>query len=148
MTLWTRSMCCWRNRFLPKRSNKVLFVWAVRHPASGYVQGLNDVLLPFLLVFLAAKVGRLLEDLDPSILKTLKPEDLDEVEADTLDCVVPQTQPSALLRRTCFSPACSRVFPPQLSVSRQIHCPAGSWKSSAAFSGAHAVATALEGWEG
>jgi hypothetical protein len=31
---------------------RVLFVWSVRHPASGYVQGMNDLLLPFFCVFL------------------------------------------------------------------------------------------------
>ncbi len=31
---------------------RVLYVWAVRHPASGYVQGINDLLTPFFAVFL------------------------------------------------------------------------------------------------
>lgn len=31
---------------------KVLYLWAVRHPASGYVQGINDLCTPFYLVFL------------------------------------------------------------------------------------------------
>ena len=31
---------------------RVLYVWAVRHPASGYVQGINDLLTPFFVVFL------------------------------------------------------------------------------------------------
>ena len=32
---------------------RVLYVWAVRHPASGYVQGINDLLTPFFAVFLS-----------------------------------------------------------------------------------------------
>jgi len=32
---------------------KVLYVWSVRHPASGYVQGMNDLLSIFVLVFAA-----------------------------------------------------------------------------------------------
>lgn len=32
---------------------RVLFIWAIRHPASGYVQGINDLVTPFFLVFLA-----------------------------------------------------------------------------------------------
>jgi hypothetical protein len=32
---------------------RALFVWAVRHPACGYVQGMNDLLSPFFFVFLA-----------------------------------------------------------------------------------------------
>jgi TBC1 domain family member 2 len=31
---------------------RVLFIWAIRHPASGYVQGINDLVTPFFLVFL------------------------------------------------------------------------------------------------
>lgn len=31
---------------------KVLYLWAVRHPASGYVQGINDLCTPFYQIFL------------------------------------------------------------------------------------------------
>lgn len=31
---------------------RILFIWAIRHPASGYVQGINDLLTPFFIVFL------------------------------------------------------------------------------------------------
>lgn len=32
---------------------RVLYVWAMRHPASGYVQGMNDLVTPFFFVFLS-----------------------------------------------------------------------------------------------
>eukprot|EP00826_Nyctotherus_ovalis_P026117 TRINITY_DN2038_c0_g2_i2.p1 TRINITY_DN2038_c0_g2~~TRINITY_DN2038_c0_g2_i2.p1 ORF type:complete len:378 (-),score=61.27 TRINITY_DN2038_c0_g2_i2:110-1156(-) len=32
---------------------RVLFVWNVRHPASGYVQGINDLCAPFVVVYLS-----------------------------------------------------------------------------------------------
>mmetsp|Transcript_36 Transcript_36/g.66 ORF Transcript_36/g.66 Transcript_36/m.66 type:complete len:93 (+) Transcript_36:501-779(+) len=32
---------------------RILFIWAVRHPASAYVQGINDLCAPLLLVFLS-----------------------------------------------------------------------------------------------
>ena len=32
---------------------RLLYVWSVRHPASGYVQGMNDLATPFMLVFFA-----------------------------------------------------------------------------------------------
>ena len=32
---------------------RILFTWAVRHPASAYVQGINDLCAPLLLVFLS-----------------------------------------------------------------------------------------------
>ena len=31
---------------------RVLYIWAIRHPASGYVQGINDLITPFFVVFL------------------------------------------------------------------------------------------------
>ena len=32
---------------------RILYIWAIRHPASGYVQGINDLVTPFFVVFLA-----------------------------------------------------------------------------------------------
>lgn len=32
---------------------RVLFIWSMRHPASGYVQGINDLITPFFVVFLS-----------------------------------------------------------------------------------------------
>lgn len=37
---------------------RILYIWAIRHPASGYVQGINDLLTPFLVVFLTPFVGK------------------------------------------------------------------------------------------
>ncbi|OBA23175.1 RabGAP/TBC [Metschnikowia bicuspidata var. bicuspidata NRRL YB-4993] len=31
---------------------RILFLWAIRHPASGYVQGINDICTPFYQIFL------------------------------------------------------------------------------------------------
>ena len=31
---------------------RILYIWAIRHPASGYVQGMNDLVTPFFIVFL------------------------------------------------------------------------------------------------
>lgn len=31
---------------------RLLYIWSIRHPATGYVQGMNDILTPFYLVFL------------------------------------------------------------------------------------------------
>ena len=35
---------------------RILFLWSMRHPASAYVQGINDLAAPIVLVFLAAAV--------------------------------------------------------------------------------------------
>lgn len=32
---------------------RLLYIWGIRHPASGYVQGINDLVTPFLAVFLS-----------------------------------------------------------------------------------------------
>jgi len=31
---------------------RILFIWAIRHPASGYVQGINDLATPFMVNFI------------------------------------------------------------------------------------------------
>jgi len=36
---------------------RILYVWAVRHPASGYVQGINDLVTPFWQVFLGLYIA-------------------------------------------------------------------------------------------
>lgn len=36
-----------------KSLRKILYLWAVRHPASGYVQGINDLCTPFYQIFLS-----------------------------------------------------------------------------------------------
>ncbi|ODQ64281.1 RabGAP/TBC [Nadsonia fulvescens var. elongata DSM 6958] len=64
---------------------RILYLWAIRHPASGYVQGINDLVTPLFMTFLSAYVDT--DDLrsyDPAQLpKTV----LDTVEADTLWCL-------------------------------------------------------------
>ncbi|KAJ2784218.1 GTPase-activating protein [Coemansia javaensis] len=36
---------------------RILYCWAARHPASGYVQGINDLLTPFFYVFAEPHLG-------------------------------------------------------------------------------------------
>ncbi|KAK8804022.1 hypothetical protein WA171_000115 [Blastocystis sp. BT1] len=66
------------------RLKRLLYIWANRHPACGYVQGINDLCVPFLVTFLndhfPDKVAELdWDEVDKSIL--------DEVEADTYYCI-------------------------------------------------------------
>jgi len=44
--------------FLSQCLERILYVWAIRHPASGYVQGINDLATPFFEVFLSAYLGK------------------------------------------------------------------------------------------
>ncbi|KAM0232689.1 hypothetical protein ACHAP5_010636 [Fusarium lateritium] len=65
---------------------RILYVWAVRHPASGYVQGINDLVTPFWQVFLGIYIG------DPDIESGMDPGQLpksvlDAVEADSFWCL-------------------------------------------------------------
>jgi hypothetical protein len=65
---------------------RILYVWAVRHPASGYVQGINDLVTPFWQVFLASYItdSDVESGMDPGQLP--KPV-LDAVEADSFWCL-------------------------------------------------------------
>lgn len=65
---------------------RILYVWAIRHPASGYVQGINDLVTPFWQVFLASYIG------DSDVEKGMDPGQLpksvlDAVEADSFWCL-------------------------------------------------------------
>lgn len=65
---------------------RILYVWAVRHPASGYVQGINDLVTPFWQVFLGIYIT------DPNVESGMDPGQLpksvlDAVEADTFWCL-------------------------------------------------------------
>lgn len=65
---------------------RILYLWAVRHPASGYVQGINDLVTPFYQTFLSAYVedDTDVKQFDPKVL----PKDvMDAVEADTFWCL-------------------------------------------------------------
>ena len=65
---------------------RILYVWAIRHPASGYVQGINDLVTPFWQVFLGSYITDfdIESGMDPGQLP--KPV-LDAVEADSFWCL-------------------------------------------------------------
>ncbi|KAM3519426.1 hypothetical protein NHJ13051_007513 [Beauveria bassiana] len=65
---------------------RILYVWAVRHPASGYVQGINDLVTPFWQTFLGLYIA------DPNVDSGMDPGQLprpvlDAVEADSYWCL-------------------------------------------------------------
>jgi hypothetical protein len=59
---------------------RVLYIWAVRHPAAGYVQGINDLATPFYWVALQPETG--FQDPNAFDFSKLSPETLLDVEAD------------------------------------------------------------------
>ncbi|KAM6924948.1 TBC1 domain family member 22B [Xenentodon cancila] len=63
---------------------RILFIWAIRHPASGYVQGINDLVTPFFVVFLSEFVREDVENFDVAAL----PLDTQRnIEADSFWCM-------------------------------------------------------------
>ena len=77
-----------RNERVMSLFERVLFVWAVRHPASGYVQGMNDLLAPFFFVFLSKFIKG--EDFDDLAKRTdvdcVGEDEFREIEADSFWC--------------------------------------------------------------
>uniref|UniRef100_A0A8C7P9Z9 Rab-GAP TBC domain-containing protein n=1 Tax=Oncorhynchus mykiss TaxID=8022 RepID=A0A8C7P9Z9_ONCMY len=67
-----------------ERSFRILFIWAIRHPASGYVQGINDLVTPFFVVFLSEFV---VEDVENFDVASLPLDTQRNIEADSFWCM-------------------------------------------------------------
>ncbi|KAK2865458.1 hypothetical protein FQN49_003558 [Arthroderma sp. PD_2] len=65
---------------------RILYVWAIRHPASGYVQGINDLVTPFWQVFLGSYItdSDIEQGMDPGQLPQPV---INAVEADSFWCL-------------------------------------------------------------
>jgi TBC1 domain family member 2 len=63
---------------------RILYQWAIRHPASGYVQGINDLVTPIFEVFLSAYID---EDPEQYDVSQLDKRVLDVIEADSFWCL-------------------------------------------------------------
>ncbi|XP_041859165.1 TBC1 domain family member 22B isoform X2 [Melanotaenia boesemani] len=63
---------------------RILFIWAIRHPASGYVQGINDLVTPFFVVFLSEFVTEDVENFDVAALPLHTQRN---IEADSFWCM-------------------------------------------------------------
>ncbi|KAG1776974.1 rab-GTPase-TBC domain-containing protein [Suillus placidus] len=74
----------WMQASTQRSLERILYVWAIRHPASGYVQGINDLVTPFFQVFLSAYIDSDPEEFDTSLLPTAV---LSAVEADSFWCL-------------------------------------------------------------
>ncbi|KAH8828274.1 rab-GTPase-TBC domain-containing protein [Flagelloscypha sp. PMI_526] len=74
----------WMHAATQRSLERILYVWAIRHPASGYVQGINDLVTPFFQIFLSAYIDCDPEAFDPSCL----PETVvNAIEADSFWCL-------------------------------------------------------------
>ncbi|KAJ9178321.1 hypothetical protein P3X46_010215 [Hevea brasiliensis] len=67
-----------------KSLERILYAWAIRHPASGYVQGINDLATPFLVVFLSEYLEG---DIDNWSMDDLSPDKISDIEADCYWCL-------------------------------------------------------------
>uniref|UniRef100_A0A8C1P510 Rab-GAP TBC domain-containing protein n=1 Tax=Cyprinus carpio TaxID=7962 RepID=A0A8C1P510_CYPCA len=63
---------------------RILFIWAIRHPASGYVQGINDLVTPFFVVYVFEYFEEEVENFNVS---SLQEEVLRNIEADSFWCM-------------------------------------------------------------
>eukprot|EP00039_Didymoeca_costata_P012959 m.189753 g.189753 ORF g.189753 m.189753 type:complete len:487 (-) comp15633_c0_seq2:2004-3464(-) len=63
---------------------RILYIWSIRHPGSGYVQGMNDLLVPFFTVFLTPHIDGDIEDIKNFAVGQAF---LDIIEADCYWCL-------------------------------------------------------------
>lgn len=70
---------------------RILFTWTMRHPASGYVQGINDLAAPLILVYLTEFLPHANQDniyeVGEKDLEEVDPAALVQVEADVFWCL-------------------------------------------------------------
>jgi TBC1 domain family member 2 len=84
-----------RNDRIKRCLARLLYIWAMRHPASSYVQGINDLATPLLVVFLADYFPTTGSDshhaihtvLDGHVMNHCSDERLQQVEADVYWCL-------------------------------------------------------------
>mmetsp|Transcript_16299 Transcript_16299/g.20286 ORF Transcript_16299/g.20286 Transcript_16299/m.20286 type:complete len:453 (-) Transcript_16299:271-1629(-) len=75
-----------RNQRIRKCMGRLLYIWAMRHPASSYVQGINDLTTPLFSVFLSEYFGG--RDMTTGeIMDQVTENVMSEVEADTYWCL-------------------------------------------------------------
>jgi hypothetical protein len=75
-----------QQKLVQEMFERILFIWAIRHPASGYVQGINDLVTPFFIVFLQEATGADAE-LESCQMANLSQEQRDIIEADSFWCL-------------------------------------------------------------
>ncbi|XP_010542238.1 PREDICTED: GTPase-activating protein GYP1 [Tarenaya hassleriana] len=77
-------VCFFQQDKVQKSLERILYTWAIRHPASGYVQGINDLVTPFLVIFLSEYLEGSVDSWSMSDLSTDK---ISDVEADCYWCL-------------------------------------------------------------
>ncbi|GMH40299.1 hypothetical protein BSKO_08203 [Bryopsis sp. KO-2023] len=72
---------------IQKSLERILYIWGIRHPASGYVQGINDLVTPFLVVFTSEHFEGGMESWETWDLDHLSEEVVLGIEADCYWCL-------------------------------------------------------------
>jgi len=63
---------------------RILYIWSIRHPASGYVQGMNDLVTPFFLTYLSEHCdSNQIQDVEKFDISSVDDVSLKNIEADT-----------------------------------------------------------------
>lgn len=63
---------------------RILYIWSIRHPASGYVQGMNDLVTPFFLTYLSEYCdSNRLQDVEKFNIDSISDDIVLTIEADT-----------------------------------------------------------------
>ncbi|ORX41651.1 RabGAP/TBC, partial [Piromyces finnis] len=75
----------YQNPIIQRSLEKILYCWAIRHTASGYVQGINDLITPFYHVFLSKYMP--LKHINKYDFDSFPKEQLTNVEADSFWCL-------------------------------------------------------------
>jgi len=70
---------------IQKALERILYLWSIRHPASGYVQGINDLVTPFFAVFLQPFIKDPIDQL--SDISQVSEDILRDTEADCYWCL-------------------------------------------------------------
>lgn len=82
------SVPLFKNERIRTRLKRLLYIWAMRHPASSYVQGINDLATPLFAVFLAGYFeGQTEMVLSGHVMNHFPDDKLDELEADVYWCL-------------------------------------------------------------
>lgn len=84
-------MPIFQNKQVQDIFQRILYVWSVRHPASGYVQGMNDLVTPFFSVFITEYLTDDNLDLtdisDNFNIESINETNLRKLEADCYGCM-------------------------------------------------------------
>jgi hypothetical protein len=77
------SITTFQCRVVQEMFERILYIWALRHPGSGYVQGINDLVTPFFAVFMSPYV----DDIEKCDISAVAESSRTEVEADIYWCM-------------------------------------------------------------